>query len=209
MEEYKVVVLGSGGVGKSALTIQLVQGRFVAAYDPTIEDSYKKMIGVDGQDVSLDILDTAGQDDFAAIRATYMRSGQGFVVVFAVNDTSSFDQVDQFVGDIKATSEKEDIPIVVCGNKCDLPERDIKKEDAEAFCREVGVTYFETSAKNNLNVTEAFVAVTKMMRKQNPAAIAKAQQESKAEGGAAGGEKKGKSNEGGSSGGSDGCCEIQ
>ena len=209
MEEYKVVVLGSGGVGKSALTIQLVQGRFVAAYDPTIEDSYKKMIGVDGQDVSLDILDTAGQDDFAAIRATYMRSGQGFVVVFAVNDPSSFDSVDKFVGDIKATSEKEDIPIVVCGNKCDLPDREIKKEDAEAFCREVGVTYFETSAKNNLNVTEAFVAVTKMMRKQNPAAIAKAQQDANAEGAAASGDKKNKSGENG--GGSDGgkCCEIQ
>ena len=170
METYKVVVLGSGGVGKSALTIQLVQRRYVAAYDPTIEDSYKKMIAVDGQDVSLDILDTAGQDDFAAIRSTYIRSGQGFLVVFAVNDPSSFDAIDHFVQDIRAASDKEDIPIVVCGNKCDLQQRDIKKEDAEKFCQELNVKYFETSAKNNVNVTEAFVEVTRMMRRQNPAA---------------------------------------
>lgn len=168
METYKVVVLGSGGVGKSAITIQLVQGRFVAAYDPTIEDSYKKSIWCDG-DVTLDILDTAGQDDFAAIRATYMRSGHGFVVVFAVNDTSSFDAVDKFISDIRATSERDDAPIVVCGNKCDLPDRTVKKEDAERFCNDVNVKYFETSAKNNVNVNEAFLEVTRLMRKHNPA----------------------------------------
>ena len=168
-EIYKVVVLGFGGVGKSALTIQLVQGRFVAPYDPTIEDSYKKMIKVDGQDVSLDILDTAGQDDFAAIRSTYMRTGQGFIVVFAVNDVPSFDGLEHFVEDIRAVSDKEDIPIVVCGNKCDLQERSIRREEAERWCQEEKVKYFETSAKNNVNVTEAFVEVTRMMRKQNPA----------------------------------------
>lgn len=169
-EYYKVVVLGNGGVGKSALTIQLVQNRFVAAYDPTIEDSYKKTLIVDDKEVMLEILDTAGQDDFAAIRSTYMRSGQGFIVVFAVNDPSSFDGVEKFQREIKVTSGKEDIPIIVCGNKCDLEERDIKKEEAEKLCQDFKppLKYFETSAKKNYNVNEAFMEVVKLMREQNP-----------------------------------------
>nr|CAD7597844.1 unnamed protein product [Timema genevievae] len=62
MREYKIVVLGSGGVGKSALTVQFVQGIFVEKYDPTIEDSYRKQVEVDGQQCMLEILDTAGTD---------------------------------------------------------------------------------------------------------------------------------------------------
>jgi len=58
MREYKIVVLGSGGVGKSALTVQFVQGIFVEKYDPTIEDSYRKQVEVDGQQCMLEILDT-------------------------------------------------------------------------------------------------------------------------------------------------------
>ena len=60
MREYHLVVLGSGGVGKSALTVQFVQGLFVESYDPTIEDAYKKQIEVDDKLCSLQILDTAG-----------------------------------------------------------------------------------------------------------------------------------------------------
>ena len=60
MREYKIVVLGSGGVGKSALTVQFVQGIFVEKYDPTIEDSYRKQVEVEGQQCMLEILDTAG-----------------------------------------------------------------------------------------------------------------------------------------------------
>lgn len=168
MESYKLLVLGSGGVGKSAMTIQLVQGRFVSTYDPTIEDSYKKKLIVDGNDIYLDILDTAGQDDFASIRQTYMRTGDGFIIVFAVNDSSSFDQVEQFENDIKVSGGKDDAPIVVCGNKYDLENRAISKEDAQAYCSSHKLTYFETSALNNMNISEAFTEVVRQMRAKNP-----------------------------------------
>lgn len=61
MSEYKITVLGAGGVGKSALVVQFVHTKFLEKYDPTIEDSYRKTIDVDGQACQLDILDTAGQ----------------------------------------------------------------------------------------------------------------------------------------------------
>ena len=66
--EYKITVLGSGGVGKSALTIRLITGTYEANYDPTIEDSYRKQVQIDGQPALLDILDTAGQEEYAALQ---------------------------------------------------------------------------------------------------------------------------------------------
>eukprot|EP00003_Mantamonas_plastica_P019997 TRINITY_DN3238_c2_g1_i2.p2 TRINITY_DN3238_c2_g1~~TRINITY_DN3238_c2_g1_i2.p2 ORF type:complete len:143 (+),score=30.01 TRINITY_DN3238_c2_g1_i2:33-431(+) len=65
---FRVVVVGGGGVGKSAMTIQYVNQKFVAEYDPTIEDSYRKQTTVDGQDAVLDILDTAGQEEYKTIQ---------------------------------------------------------------------------------------------------------------------------------------------
>jgi GTPase SAR1 family protein len=73
------------------------------AYDPTIEDSYKKTIAVDGSEINLDIQDTARQDDFKPLQTTHMRTGQTFLVVFALNDLSSFDAVDRIQSDIRAT----------------------------------------------------------------------------------------------------------
>ncbi|VDM57379.1 unnamed protein product [Angiostrongylus costaricensis] len=76
MTEYKLVVVGDGGVGKSALTIQLIQNHFVEEYDPTIEDSYRKQVVIDGETCLLDILDTAGQEEYSAMRDQYMRTGE-------------------------------------------------------------------------------------------------------------------------------------
>ncbi|CAO3645292.1 unnamed protein product [Mucor hiemalis] len=84
MREYKLVVLGSGGVGKSALTVQFVQSIFVEKYDPTIEDSYRKQVEVDGLQCMLEILDTAGTEQFTAMRDLYMKNGQGFVLVYSI-----------------------------------------------------------------------------------------------------------------------------
>ncbi|KAL1765642.1 hypothetical protein HispidOSU_012740 [Sigmodon hispidus] len=88
MTEYKLVVVGAGGVGKSALTIQLIQNHFVDEYDPTIEDSYRKQVVIDGETCLLDILDTADQEECSAMRDQYMRTEEGFLCVFAINNTN-------------------------------------------------------------------------------------------------------------------------
>jgi GTPase KRas protein len=94
--EYKLVVVGGGGVGKSALTIQLIQNHFLDEYDPTIEDSYRKQVVVDAETCLLDILDTAGQEEYSAMRDQYMRTGQGFLLVYSITSRSSFDEVNNF-----------------------------------------------------------------------------------------------------------------
>lgn len=120
MTEYKLVVVGAGGVGKSALTIQLIQNHFVDEYDPTIEDSYRKQVVIDGETCLLDILDTAGQEEYSAMRDQYMRTGEGFLLVFAVNSAKSFEDISSYREQIKRVKDAEEVPMVLVGNKCDL-----------------------------------------------------------------------------------------
>ena len=96
----------AGGVGKSALTIQLIQNHFVDEYDPTIEDSYRKQVVIDGETCLLDILDTAGQEEYSAMRDQYMRTGEGFLCVFAIDNMKSFEDIESYRQQIclKATS---------------------------------------------------------------------------------------------------------
>ncbi|XP_057566893.1 ras-related protein Rap-2a-like [Hippopotamus amphibius kiboko] len=93
MREYKVVVLGSGGVGKSALTVQFVTGTFIQKYDPTIEDFYRKEIEVDSSPSVLEILDTAGTEQFASMRDLYIKNGQGFILVYSLVNQQSFQDI--------------------------------------------------------------------------------------------------------------------
>ena len=90
---YKLVVVGDGGVGKSALTIQFFQKIFVPDYIPTIQDSSLKHTDIDNQWAILDVLDTAQQEEFSAFREQYMLTGDGFPIVFSVTDKATFEHV--------------------------------------------------------------------------------------------------------------------
>uniref|UniRef100_A0A915NU81 Uncharacterized protein n=1 Tax=Meloidogyne floridensis TaxID=298350 RepID=A0A915NU81_9BILA len=125
MREYKIVVLGSGGVGKSALTVQFVQGIFVEKYDPTIEDSYRKQVEVDNQQCMLEILDTAGTEQFTAMRDLYMKNGQGFVLVYSITAQSTFNDLMDLRDQILRVKDTNDVPMILVGNKCDLEDERI------------------------------------------------------------------------------------
>uniref|UniRef100_A0A8C7BHA8 RAS related n=2 Tax=Mustelinae TaxID=169418 RepID=A0A8C7BHA8_NEOVI len=165
-ETHKLVVVGGGGVGKSALTIQFIQSYFVSDYDPTIEDSYTKICAVDGVPARLDILDTAGQEEFGAMREQYMRAGHGFLLVFAINDRQSFNEVGKLFTQILRVKDRDDFPIVLVGNKADLEtQRQVPRSEASAFGASHHVAYFEASAKLRLNVDEAFEQLVRAVRK--------------------------------------------
>ncbi|KAK2718711.1 hypothetical protein QYM36_005893 [Artemia franciscana] len=131
-QTYKLVVVGGGGVGKSALTIQFIQSYFVTDYDPTIEDSYTKQCVIDDVVAKLDILDTAGQEEFSAMREQYMRSGEGFLLVFSVADRASFDEIFKFHKQILRVKDRDEFPMLMAGNKADL-EHNRVMEDEEDF----------------------------------------------------------------------------
>ncbi|KAL0246381.1 hypothetical protein GEMRC1_007593 [Eukaryota sp. GEM-RC1] len=165
--KIKLVVLGSGAVGKSALTLRLVQGHFFAEYDPTIEDSYRKEMVVDGQNSSLEILDTAGQEDFCSLRSTYFEEGHGFLLVYSIDNPQSLEEVEQLYDAIVRVKDDQPVNIVVAGNKCDLPEseRKVDKSTGESFTKKKKVSFFETSAKDCINVEEAFAEVVRQVRR--------------------------------------------
>uniref|UniRef100_A0A8C0GJS3 small monomeric GTPase n=1 Tax=Chelonoidis abingdonii TaxID=106734 RepID=A0A8C0GJS3_CHEAB len=154
MALHKVIMVGSGGVGKSALTLQFMYDEFVEDYEPTKADSYRKKVVLDGDEFQIDILDTAGQEDYAAIRDNYFRSGEGFLLVFSITEYESFTATAELREQIlRVKAEEDKIPLLVVGNKSDLEERrQVPVEEARSKAEEWGVQYVETSAKTRANV---------------------------------------------------------
>ncbi|EHY53030.1 Ras- protein rsr1 [Exophiala dermatitidis] len=156
--EYHIVVLGAGGVGKSCLTAQFVQNVWIESYDPTIEDSYRKQVNVDGRQVMLEILDTAGTEQFTAMRELYMKQGQGFLLVFSICNMNSFRELAELREQIIRIKDDQDIPLVVVGNKSDMEdERVVPRALAFQLAQSWGQKpYYETSARRRTNVDEVF-----------------------------------------------------
>jgi len=164
--EYKLVIVGGGGVGKSALTIQLIQGHFVDEYDPTIEDSYRKQVNIDNETCLLDILDTAGQEEYSAMRDSYMRTGQGFILTYSITSRQSFNEATVFRDQIHRVKDADHVPIVLTGNKCDLEdERQVTTQEAQALAKTWSVPFFEASALARINVEESFFELVREIRK--------------------------------------------
>ncbi|KZP31025.1 ras-domain-containing protein [Athelia psychrophila] len=166
--EYRLVVVGSGGVGKSALTLQFIQGQFTDKYDPTVEDSYRKKCVVEDELVILDIVDTAGQEEYEAMREQYMRTGAGFLLVYSIESRASFEKINMFHRQILRVKDKVFVPVVVVGNKLDLePIRKVGKNEGGDLARHFGCKFLETSAKNCINIDEAFTGLVREIRRHN------------------------------------------
>ncbi|KAF5307180.1 hypothetical protein FQR65_LT00696 [Abscondita terminalis] len=137
-QTYKLVIVGGGGVGKSAITIQFIQV----------------------------ILDTAGQEEFSAMREQYMRSGEGFLLVFSVTERSSFDEIYKFHKQILRVKDRDEFPMLMVGNKVDLEhQRVVWQEEAQALARQLKIPYMECSAKMRMNVDNAFYELVRVVRK--------------------------------------------
>ena len=128
MKVCKLVVMGTGGVGKSALILQFVSGQFLKQYDPTIEDFYTKKIDVDGSAILLEILDTAGQDEYSSMRDQYILRGEAFILVYSVNNLRSFTEVCNLKKQIDRLWEEKSLPIVLVGKMSDI--KSTKRSDS-------------------------------------------------------------------------------
>ncbi|XP_054479607.1 ras-related protein Rap-2a-like isoform X3 [Anoplopoma fimbria] len=147
MREYKVVVLGSGGVGKSALTVQFVTGTFIEKYDPTIEDFYRKEI-----------------EQFASMRDLYIRNGQGFILVYSLVNQQSFQDIKPMRDQIIRVKRYQQVPVVLVGNKVDLEEeREVSPSEGQALAEDWGCPFMETSAKSKTMVDELFAEIVRQM----------------------------------------------
>ncbi|KAK5998849.1 Ras-related protein RSR1 [Cladobotryum mycophilum] len=167
--ELHVVVLGAGGVGKSCLTAQFVHNEWIESYDPTIEDSYRTQLQVDGRQVVLEILDTAGTEQFVAMRDLYMKTGQGFLLVFSITSPSSLAELAGLREEIIRIKDDENVPMVIVGNKADLEEtRVIPRAKGFSVSQKWGAPYYEASARTRTNVDEVFIDLCRqMLRKED------------------------------------------
>lgn len=165
-KEFRLVVVGPPVVGKSALTIRLTQSEFANEYDPTIEDSYRYYTTIDNTPASLDILDTAGQEEYSSMRDLYMKTGEGFLLVFSLTDRQTFEEISTFYNQIMRVKGETAhfVPMILVGNKNDLTnERQVSPEEAIHMAKKLNCAYIETSAKTGLHVNDAFHGLVKMV----------------------------------------------
>mmetsp|Transcript_86868 Transcript_86868/g.106549 ORF Transcript_86868/g.106549 Transcript_86868/m.106549 type:complete len:196 (-) Transcript_86868:20-607(-) len=165
----KIVVLGAGAVGKSAITIRMVANEWRNEYDPTIEDSYRKQVMIDDEPALLDILDTAGQEEFSSMQDQWMREGKGFLLVYSITSRPTFEECELLREKIMRTKDPEEnevIPIVLVGNKCDLvDQRAVDSSEGQKLAKDWGCAFFEASAKDKINNENCFYEVVRQIRK--------------------------------------------
>ena len=155
--EYRVLVLGASMVGKTGILSQFLYDSFIGPYKETVDEMYHGEFDVGGCDLSLNIQDTGGNyvHDFPAMVEVSLQSADAFILVYSVEDPSSWDEVVR-LRSLVTSYKGEQVPVVVVGNKIDL-ERKTSQEALEAtvmFDWEHG--YVECSAKDNINTTAVF-----------------------------------------------------
>ncbi len=166
----KLLTLGDSGCGKSSLLIRYTQDEFDMQYPSTIGIDFRlKRLEIGGKQVKVAIYDSAGQDRFRSITRNYFRGSHGIVVVFDITRRDSFDNIRKWMEDIKTYAE-ENVNLILIGNKLDLEEkRAVTIDEAKALAKEYGIPYFETSARNNINVDKAFDSLAeKVIKKVYP-----------------------------------------
>ena len=169
--EYKVTLLGAGGVGKSALTLRIISGVFTPTYNPTVEDYYRHDTMVDGVGPCVvEILDTAGTEQFASMKQLYMTNCRAFALVYSVDDKASFDETLELYQQILSmVNNPKEITVMLIGNKCDLEEcREVETTEGQQAAKNLmnNCPFIETSAKDGTNVQTFFVKLVALMSGQ-------------------------------------------
>eukprot|EP00047_Mylnosiga_fluctuans_P004071 m.232556 g.232556 ORF g.232556 m.232556 type:complete len:203 (-) comp12376_c0_seq1:635-1243(-) len=169
----KVVILGDGGVGKSSLMNRFVNNEFDSQSFHTIGVEFLNKDILVGDDVyTMQIWDTAGQERFKSLRTPFYRGTDCCLLTFDVNDALSFQNIMMWKKEFLHYADVRDpdvFPFVLLGNKVDRGERVITTEEAMAWCAANGnMPYFETSAKDNINVERAFVTAAELLKKSDP-----------------------------------------
>ena len=153
----RISMLGDSSVGKTSIINAFLNVEFnnTLLSNIGIEKTETKMKMKDGNEMKLIIWDTAGQERFHSISTGTIKNSQGIVVSFDLTNKKTFLNVKKWLEDIRDNNDK--IPIVLFGNKCDILEkREVEEEQAEEFAKTNNLTYFETSAKENININEGF-----------------------------------------------------
>jgi Ras-related protein Rab-5C len=158
--KVKTVLLGDSGVGKTSIAVRLARDEFNDRAQPTVGAAFFTFnVEREKETIQFEMWDTAGQERYRSLAPMYYRGAEVVVLVFALNDRNSFDAGFRWLQDVRQTGLGDTCTLVCCGNKCDLPGRQVSKEEAEAFATEQGMIYVETSAKTAMGVRQVRAAL--------------------------------------------------
>ena len=154
---FKVLLVGNTGVGKSSLFLRFVDKIWNDAFVPTIGVDFKiKTLNINNKNIKLQIWDTAGQERFRTIISSYYKGAHGILLIFDLTQSESFDSLKNWLIEIEKNSNQNVVKLLI-ENKCDLEDkRVISYEKGKDFAEQYNMKYIETSAKNNINVVDAF-----------------------------------------------------
>uniref|UniRef100_A0A383VMM6 Uncharacterized protein n=1 Tax=Tetradesmus obliquus TaxID=3088 RepID=A0A383VMM6_TETOB len=159
----KLLLIGDSGVGKSCLLLRFSEDSFTPSFITTIGIDFKiKKIFLDNKWVKLQIWDTAGQERFRTITSAYYRGAMGILLVYDVTDEASFNNIRNWMRNIEQHAS-DNVNKVLVGNKSDMADekRAVPVARGQALAAEYNMRFFETSAKDNLNVEEVFTSIAK------------------------------------------------
>ncbi len=167
---FKILLLGNGGVGKTAVVQRFVHGKFKESYQMTIGmEPYSRYETINGVKVVYSLWDIAGQEKFRAMRQIFFQGARGTIIVFDLTRRESFEKIEEWMEESKA--EANDQLFLLIGNKNDLEdEREISLAEANNLANELGfIDYIESSAKTGMNVEAAFTLLgSKLLEKYAP-----------------------------------------
>jgi DIRAS family GTP-binding Ras-like protein 2 len=166
--DYRVVVFGAGGVGKSSLVLRFVKGTFRESYIPTIEDTYRQVISCNKQVCTLQITDTTGSHQFPAMQRLSISKGHAFILVYSVSSKQSLEELKPIMQEIiEIKGDVEGIPIMLVGNKIDEDgKREVSTSLGTALSKSWNTAFMETSAKTNHNVKELFQELLQLEKRR-------------------------------------------
>ena len=167
---FKILTIGDGGVGKTSILRRYVENKFLKHHLSTIGiDFLSKTLKIKDKEIKLKIWDTAGQERYRQITSHIYKDADGIILVFDVTSEESFNQITDWMEQIKNNVSKEEINLILIGNKCDLADRMVEKERGEDMAKKLKIKYFETSALTGQGINEAFEELAKQIFKnKNP-----------------------------------------
>ena len=166
----KIKMVGDSNTGKTSILLRYVEDKFLPDVASTVGVDYKsKIVTIKGTQVKMVLWDTAGQEKYRTLIATYYKGAHGFCFVFDVTDRKSFENVDTWVKEMQQhLNDSENVVRMLVANKIDLEGRVVSKEEAEAVARKYSMLYIETSAKTNKGIADAFNELGTQILETNP-----------------------------------------
>ncbi|CAG8908437.1 unnamed protein product [Penicillium egyptiacum] len=182
-DKLTLVVVGDEGVGKSALAVRLCLDQFAEGFEPTLDDSYRTRMVVDNRPCFLEIIDTAGRGEYAALREDYIRDGEAFIIAYSITSRASFSHVRAYYNNIKKVKKDKEVennlqlspskrqsrsPIILVGTKTDLQaQREVSFKEGRMLSQSLDCWFYETSPKCGSDVERTFNDVIRCFRQHN------------------------------------------